>query len=323
MAHEISVREDGFAECLFADTPAWHGLGTVLDGAFTSEVALEKSGLDWRVELQELKTESGIVVPDMFATVRADSQTVLGVVTDRYQVVQNTEAFSFLDSLVTNGDMKYESCGALQGGKKIWMLARMPSVDIIAEGDICARYLLFTAGHEGKTPIEVLPTSTRVVCANTLRAALGTEVKMSIKHKGDMRSKLDTARKWLSQFDEQFTLFCDHGRKLAERKVKPEQYAEYLDTLFPKPLEIEGRGATIRVNKIQAIRNAFRYERNNLKAIKGTWWQLLNSVTDAIDHATKTTDTRAQQEKRFMSLIDGTDADVKTKAFNLALEMSA
>ncbi len=102
MAHELSFDSQGNAEAFYAMKPAWHGLGTVLDHAPTSEAAIEAAHLDWHVDMKPLQTTDGIDVPDNFATVRGDNSAVLGVVSDKYKVVQNRDAFKFLDSLVAD-----------------------------------------------------------------------------------------------------------------------------------------------------------------------------------------------------------------------------
>ena len=102
----------------------WHGLGVVVEEAPSSEEALRLAGLDWRVVQKSLYTNSGLV-DGYKANVRESDNTVLGVVTDRYKVVQNTEAFAFNDNLLGEG-VKYEMAGYLQGGKKVWILARLP-----------------------------------------------------------------------------------------------------------------------------------------------------------------------------------------------------
>ena len=152
MAHELSFDESGKAEAFYAMKPAWHGLGTVLDHAPTSEAALEAAHLDWRVDMRALKTVDGIDVPDNFATVRADNQTVLGVVSAKYKVVQNRTAFAFLDSLVESGDMRYESAGALKDGRIVWLLGRLPSVDEIAPGDNSFRSQCYGYHRRDSTP---------------------------------------------------------------------------------------------------------------------------------------------------------------------------
>jgi phage/plasmid-like protein (TIGR03299 family) len=150
----------------------------------------------------------------------------LGVVSDRYKIVQNTDAFNFLDSLLQDGVIRYESAGALKGGRVVWALARMPSQDEIAPGDVSRRYILFSTTHDGSGSVHALPTSVRVVCANTLRIATASDC--GFRHTGDVAKKLEFARQYLSQFDEKFTLFRDKARVLAQRHYSPQQSRDFM-----------------------------------------------------------------------------------------------
>lgn len=242
MAHELSFALNGTAEAFYALKPAWHGLGTVLDHAPTSAEAITAAQLNWRVSLEEIRTASGKIVPDHYATVRSDTGAVLDCVGDKYSVVQNQEAFDFLDSLYQDGLIKYESAGALRGGSRVWLLARMPSVDEIAPGDVSNRYILFATSHDGSASLHAIPTSVRVVCANTLRVAIASDV--GFRHSGNVQKKMDYARQYLSQFDEKFTLFRDKARRLAELQFTPEQARDYIEELFPSAGR-EGRSKSI------------------------------------------------------------------------------
>jgi len=320
MAHEISMA-NGIGEAAFALKPAWHGLGTVLDYVPDSEAMMQAAHLDWRVELHELQTAGGKAVPDNFATVRSDNGEVLGVVGSKYRIVQNHESFAFLDSLLQDGIIRYESAGALRGGRIVWALARMPSVDQIAEGDDVRRYILFQTSHDGSSALHAIPTSVRVVCANTLRVAVASDV--GFRHTGDVKSKLEFARRYLSQFDEKFTLFRDKARRLAETRWTPQQARDYIEALFPS-VDQAGRAQTIRNRKVAAVRGALVNRRNSFPSIKGTWWALLNSVTESIDHDERRTyATQEARETRLLSLTDGAGADFKAKALRVAVEMAA
>lgn len=323
MAHELSI-SNGKAEAFYSLQPAWHGLGTVLDYAPSSEVAIEAAHLDWEVDLQPLLTADMRQVPDYFATVRQDTGEVLGVVSSRYQVVQNREAFAFLDSLLDDGSLQYESAGALRGGRIVWLLARMPSVDTVADGDDSLRYILFSTSHDGSAAIHAIPTAVRVVCANTLRVATARDI--GIRHTGDVRGKLDAARRYLSQFDRQFTEFRDHAQLLAHKRYSRDEAQRYIDTLFPETAQL-GRSHSIRERKVREVRSAFRASRQNLPSIRGSWWSLYNSVSEAIDHghamSVRGKDRQAKAENRMLSVMDGMGADLKDKAFRLALEMAS
>lgn len=92
------------------------------------------------------------------ANVRDRDNQVLGIVTDRYKVVQNEEAFAFTDALLGEG-VRYETAGSLQGGKRTWMLARLPHQYIIS-GDEISPYLVFMNSHDGTGAIKTAITPT-------------------------------------------------------------------------------------------------------------------------------------------------------------------
>jgi phage/plasmid-like protein (TIGR03299 family) len=342
MSHEISILENGLAEAMFASKPAWHGLGQVFDGAPDSATAARLSGLDqWTVSKEPLYNRfrgEFQAVPEKFNIVRSDNGRVLGQVGKTYVPFQNWEAFAFLDSLVMDGILRYESAFAMRGGEIISLLARLPGVDHYAEGDVGLRYILLSAGHDGQTPIGFLPTSVRVVCANTRRMALqsGKKIIYSIKHTAKMEGGLLKAKQYISQFDAAFTLYREQAALLATRQVSPSQVVEYLESLdktlsskLPDGTLKDGRALSLRDNKVGEIRKFALNPANTLRSVEGTWWGLFNAVTMAIDHGEKFTsrgatddDGRAFQENKFLSLMDGGLATLKDTAFVRACEMA-
>ena len=125
----------------------WHGLGTMVAEAPTSAAALRLAGLDWMVVQEPVYTGYNEMVKGYKANVRSSDRKVLGVVSDRYKVVQNVDAFSFTDELLGKG-VRYETAGSLQEGKKVWLLARLPREYIIA-GERISPYLVFSNTHDG------------------------------------------------------------------------------------------------------------------------------------------------------------------------------
>ena len=120
----------------------WHGLGTIVAEAPDSQAALTLAGLDWTVIQKDILTVDGSEpIRGFKANVRDSDGSVLGIVTDRYKVVQNAEAFAFTDALLGAG-VRYETAGSLQGGKRTWMLARLPQKYII-NGDEITPYMVF------------------------------------------------------------------------------------------------------------------------------------------------------------------------------------
>lgn len=167
----------------------WHGLGTQVEEAPTSADALRLAGLDWTVQRKPIQVCGGRKVDNFFANVRSSDGAVLGVVSDRYQVVQNAEAFAFTDALIGGeGQVHYETAGSLMGGRKIWLLAKLPDTEIV--GDKTEPYLCFSNTHDGSGAIRVCMTPIRVVCNNTLNIALnGAKRAWSVRHTGDIQAK--------------------------------------------------------------------------------------------------------------------------------------
>ena len=146
------------------ETP-WHGLGIIVNDAPTSEDALRLAGLDWNVVQDDVFTDSGERITVYKANIRDIDRKIFGVVSDRYKVVQNTDAFSFTDELLGQG-VRYETAGSLQDGRRVWLLARMPKEYIGGSDEICP-YLVFSNSHDGTGAVKVAITPVRVVCNNS------------------------------------------------------------------------------------------------------------------------------------------------------------
>ena len=177
------------------ETP-WHGLGRIVMDAPASREALELAGLDWQVESRNIYSGTGAMIPGYRANVRSTDDAVLGVVSDRYRIVQNEEAFRFTDDLLGEG-VTYETAGSLQGGKKVWMLAKLPEKYIIA-GDEVTPYLVFFNSHDGSSGVKVAMTPVRVVCQNTLNLALSSAKRIwTARHTENVLLRVQDARETL------------------------------------------------------------------------------------------------------------------------------
>ena len=160
MAHQISI-QNGIAEIAYAGATPWHGLGTKVDGLQTVEAILTAANMNWTVETRAVSypmvtTIDGsevfvqTVVPDAVAIVRTDCQAVMGVASNRYQVVQNVQVGDMVDALVTEGGAQCEVAGALDGGKRCWILTHIPGDFEVVRGDLVKPYLLTCWGHDGR-----------------------------------------------------------------------------------------------------------------------------------------------------------------------------
>lgn len=140
----------------YTRTKPWHGLGVQVQEAPESKDALRLAGLDWKVYQREVYTDSGIRIDGYRANVRNTDNKVLGVVTERYKIVQNEEAFAFTDALLGKG-VRYETAGSLQEGRKVWLLAQLPKEYIIS-GEQISPYLVFSNSHDGSAAVRVAVT---------------------------------------------------------------------------------------------------------------------------------------------------------------------
>ena len=194
----------------------WHGLGVRVEEAPESKEALIQAGLDWKVEQTDVYAASGERILGYKANIRDIDRSVLGIVGDRYKIVQNEEAFAFTDGLLGEG-VKYETAGSLAGGKIVWMLAKIPEKYIIS-GDAIEPYLVFCNSHDGSGAIRVAMTPVRVVCQNTLNLALkGASRVWSARHTENVMSRMDEARETLQLAN---AYMSQLGRSINELQAK-------------------------------------------------------------------------------------------------------
>lgn len=298
--------ESGF----FVREPAWHGMGTVIKDAPDSKEAIKVAGLDWKVlqaPVCAIPDDScvGFDVPNLFCNYRDIDNKVLGVVSGRYEIVQNEDAFAFTDALLESGDVKYETAGSLQEGKLTWMLARIPSCDIL--GDKIDKYLLFSNSFDGKKSINVAITPVRVVCNNTLNFALQTaKRKWSFAHKGDIAGKLEEAKMCLTKADEYNKNFDDKCIELAKKKISGEQVKKILDKMFP--IKEDGEYTNAKLNHMIMMHENFKkcMAADDLQNFNGTAYKVVNAFSDMIFHGMATTrHTEKEQENNLISVING------------------
>lgn len=277
----------------------WHGLGTMVQEAPTSADALRLAGLDWEVKQHSIQVCGGAKIENFKANVRSTDGKVLGVVSDRYQIVQNTEAFSFTDELV-GGDVRYETAGSLQDGRKIWLLAKMPTRKVI--DDEVEPYLCFSNTHDGSGAIRVCMTPIRVVCNNTLNLALNTARRQwSTKHVGDINQKMQEARICLELADAYMEELSEYAEKLANKRVTDDELNKILDEMFP----VDENDTERRKTTAQKAKEEFMvcYLRPDIAMYLNTAWGVVNAMSDMVTHSEplrKTQDYRANNWNRIM-----------------------
>ena len=293
----------------------WHGLGTRVESALNSAQALEMSGLNWNVIQRPIMTTSGNLIPGYKANIRDIDNRVLGVVTDRYRVVQNSEAFAFTDALLGDG-VKYETAGSLQDGKKIWILAKLPDKYII-EGEQIDPYLVFSSSHDGSGSIKVAMTPIRVVCQNTLNLALGTARRSwSTIHIGDLAAKMDEAHNTLLLAEKYMGRLGMEFSRLSKIKLSDQKVMEYIDLLLPmdeQPTDIHRKNIT----RIREDMKRRYFDAPDLRHVGKNAYRFINAVSDYATHAKPLRETANYQENMFAKTVEGNP--LIDKAYELVL----
>ncbi len=322
----------------------WHGLGTEVLHLMTSQEAIALAGLDWEVDLKEVfhRTDGRFtLIPDKLAVVRNTDQKALGVVGPRYQPVQNSQAFTFFDSLI-GSQAVYETAGSLRGGKIVWMMVKVPGQFKVGKKDVYDQYLTLTNGHDGNWPVRVVLSSVRVVCMNTLNMALSNTIQsMSIKHTGDIKSKVLTAQKVFGAALEYFKEMKEVMDYLLTKRITEQQTVEYVKSLFPsQKKEVQSEtlldGVIAASEPSSSLDDVIKRTRTdayiekiieltesgkgtNLPGIKGSLYGAFQAVTEFSDHYAP---YRGALDKKLDSNWFGASADLKQRAYNSAVQIA-
>lgn len=284
------------------ETP-WHGLGTKVNEAPDSRTALTAAGLDWEVLQEPIHMADGKPIGGYKVNVRNTDRRVLGVVSDRYKIVQNREAFAFTDALLGEG-VRYETAGSLQEGKKVWLLAKLPHEYIIS-GDRISPYLVFFNSHDGSGAIKAALTPIRVVCQNTLNLALSSAKRSwSMIHTGDIRGKIEEARDTLllaeTYMDSLGKAFEElRGKKLTEKQVK-----EYIEILLP----IEDGSTPQQARNMRKLQEDMKlryFDAPDLRDVGNNGYRFINAVSDFATHSNPLRRTANYKENLFARTAEG------------------
>ena len=284
------------------ETP-WHGLGTKVEDAPGSKEALVAAGLDWKVIQKEICTKEGQPVEGYRANIRDRDQNILGVVSERYKVVQNEEAFSFTDQLLGEG-VTYETAGSLQDGRRTWILARLPQRYIIS-GDEITPYLVFMNSHDGSGAIKAAMTPIRVVCQNTLNLALSTAKRSwSTNHTGDIQGKLSDARNTLLYAERYMKELGKAIDQLNRIRLSDQKVYEYINALFPL---VEGATETQKKNLLR-LKDEVRlryFKAPDLQHVGKNAYRFVNAVSDFATHAQPLKRRMNYRESLFAKTVEG------------------
>ena len=336
------IYNDGTKDCMFVvgeQSDAWHLLGQRCKEAANAEQAMELSGLGWTVAKVQnyarnpFKTIDGknVMPVSSYSIFRSsDGAELASNLGEGYTVRQNWQHFEFVDALLeANGGSHYDSAGALGNGSRIWLSVRVPKADFAIGDDKHETYLVFASSHDATLAHTAKLTSVRVVCQNTLTAALNDGEKMfRVKHTKQSDDRLEKAKTLMSGVVQNATTLRDKLHTLAQRRMTRKSMEAVLNKLFPAPKE-EKANTTRRENVLTEILNLYASNDNNaFPEQKGTAYNLLNAVTNYTDHlrTARITSNRSGMDistARAENAVMGTGDVLKSAALEVILQETA
>jgi len=296
MAHELES-QNGVASFASFREPAWHGLGTVFTEEKNTTEMLQAANLNgWNVRLEDMETPSHLTSDKNYQYVLRtnptdNSQTdILGVVGERYHVMQNEDLFSFGDNILDGGG-RWETAGSLKGGRVVFgslALERETVLDPSGVADKIKTYLLINTSHDGSIAIQASITPVRVVCANTLNVALnrtkkkgGVKQSFKIRHTQTASGKVQIARETLGMANAYMNEFDIMAKSLFATEVNAKMFNDIILAAYPKP-EADAKGAFKKwENKVDVINDIYTGEFNGM--IAGNAWGAYNALTERLD----------------------------------------
>lgn len=323
MSHNLEIRNGrtSFAAVLDKGQKAWHGLGQYVDKAMTAQEAIELAHLNYEVKPFDLYAADydGPMkqVPNHVGLLRTDTMDVLGVVSKSYGIIQNSECFSFLDSLIDKEEAVYETAGALGKGERIFLTAKLPD-DIVINGDKIEQYFLLTSGHGNGYGLSAMLTPVRVVCNNTLNAALRDNTnKIMIRHTKNAAENIREAARLMGLASKYSIEMSQTYEAMANKKISDQQLLDYITNVVLKG-NIDKEAHKRTTEKIEQIFEfAVSHETQMTDATKGTLFGAFNSITGNIgwlkDHK--------NPEQRMKDTFFGNGALQTQRAFDLAVSM--
>ncbi|MDR0793591.1 MAG: DUF945 domain-containing protein [Chitinophagaceae bacterium] len=342
MAHNLNFNEQTQRFSFFSvQQKAWHGLGQIVQDYPTSLEAIEHAGLNYEVikkplyhkSLGTIQCEEGIdigevdyLVPNFFANVRTDSDNVLGVVGKDYQIVQNRDAFSFFDAIVGGETgILYETAGALGAGERIFITAKLPDYIRVGNGDdVTEKYIFLTTSHDGSGSITAAFTPIRVVCQNTLNAALRNMTNVvRIKHTTGAKQRLENAHRVMglaNTLSSELEQIFNQWTKVRITDSKVKKLIQLALCPNKETLDLIKKGANDDISTMfkNNVEKAFTYammcDTQQMETTKGTLFGAYNAVTGYYQNVRN----YKNDEVKLQSIVMGGTAQLRAqKAFNL------
>lgn len=299
--HAIEEHADGTAAFFSNREVPWHRLGLITEGALTADAALKAAQLDWQVHktidpiAAPVLTDTGlelIAMDDKFLTYRPHPKTgelqALGVVGKQYTPIQNIEAFEFLNNLADEHGAVFETAGSLHNGRRVFMSMKLPNTLMIGGVDQIDMYLVAWNSHDGLSAFNVIATPIRVVCQNTLTAAIGSaKASWSVRHTASATGQVAAARETMGLTFAYSKALEAEAEALIAKHMNDREFAKFVESLVPMPAPKPGEDKVSprTVSNVEQTRSDIvgLWSAPTQENIHGTAWAAWNAVTEWAD----------------------------------------
>lgn len=337
MAHNLEIK-NGTASFFTVKEPAWHNLGTVVTEAQTQEEALKLARLDYEVCLVKpyvfhpegdaiilnqhrggaLLGRAAEVKGDFHAVTRCDTGAVFGFVSGKYNVIQNREAFLFFDNFIERTESIYHTAGVLQDGRISWILAKLPE-HIEVHGEVIDMYVLIINYHDGKHAMQAMITPIKVVCNNTLDAAVkGCKNIIPIRHTSTYKEQIDEAVRLMGIKNTYEAQITELFTSLAEVKVNNDVAKKYFQNLIVGKTDYEVK--EVSPQKLRMLDDMIRYyiHHPSQQQCVGNAFGLYNAATGYFQNMK---DYKNDEQKFNNILLGASDSKITARALDLAMAL--
>ncbi len=285
------------------ELPYVNAFGTVdISSAKSVNEALNMSSLNWMVDSKPIYNENGEVYDRFRANVRETDGKLLGIVTNRYNIVQNADAFDFVDGLVAEG-FKFDRAGQFRDGRSIWVMGSLPETQIL--GDDISNNVVFVNSHDGSSGVKVMMTPIRLICSNMMNLALRKADRIwATKHTGGIFTKLEEAKYTLGLANKYLAELEIEADRLANIKMSDSEIEAIFDVLFPID---RAKDSERKINNVAVMKNNFIqcYNADDISQFKGTAYGAINAMSDLVSHRIPTRATQNFYENSWDKLING------------------
>lgn len=273
----------------------------------TAAECILKHGLGWNVAEKAVVID-GETSKEYKAIVREDNRLVMQICKMGYKIVQNAEAFSLFDEVIKSGGAKYEKAGCYNGGKVVWVRARLPHDFEVLPGDKVKTYIDIFTSHDGSRRLQVFPYVERLICSNGLRAMVRSTPVM-VKHTASIKERfIANASEILAEQVEYFAKFKEAAQKLAAKRMNSMALDSFLASLF----NVDGKPSERVQEHMEAIRQlALKGTGQDIPGVSGTAWAAYNGVTEWVDRKFPAN----SEERRAFSSALGSGAELRERAF--------